>query len=158
MWLALSFGFFVAAVLAHAVLCRLPLRVDFVLKSLLVGMPVGLALVAVTVRRFGLGIEAAAAALLYAFLFELYIFCFTLVSTSVSVSILLKLAERELTSDEIEGQYSDKSMVEGRFTKLVRSGFLTQCADGYRATSKARLILAGFRTIRYFFRHPEAAR
>lgn len=158
MWQALSLGFFVVAVLAHAALCRLPLRVDFVMKSLLVGIPAGLGLIAVMVIRMGVGIESAAAVLLYAFLFELYIFCFTLVSTSVSVSILLKLAERDLTLEEIEDLYSDKSMVEGRFTKLIRSGFLTWDGNGYRVTPKSRLILAGFRTIRHFFRHPDAAR
>jgi len=74
----------------------------------------------------------------------------------VSVSILLKLSERKLTVDQIEGLYSNKSMVEGRFQKLVRAGFLVRQEGGYRVTPKSRLILAGFRTIRFFFRHPGA--
>ena len=157
MWLLLALGAFALTVAGHAVLCRLPLRTDFVVKSVLVGLPVGVLLAAVMVSRHGLVIGTAAALLLYAFLFELYVFCFTLVSTSVSVSILLKLARRQMTAGEIDTQYSSESMVEGRFAKLLRANFLARKDNGYCVTPKARLILAVFRTIRFFFRHPSAS-
>jgi hypothetical protein len=157
MWLTLSLGFLLCAVIGHAILCRLSIRADFVVKSVMVGMPMGILLIAVAVFRFGLAIEAAAAMLLYAFLFELYIFCFTLVSTSVSVSLLLKLADRPRTVGEIESLYSDKSMVDTRVEKMVRTNLLARSPDGFRVTSKSRVLLAGFRTMRFFFRHPSEA-
>jgi hypothetical protein len=158
MWLASSLVAFALTVASHAVLCRLPLRTDFVMKAVLCGLPTGILLAGVCLRTLGLTISTAAALLLYAFLFELYVFCFTLVSTSVSVSILLKFAGGGLTLEEVEARYSDKAMLEGRFEKLIRSGFLISRDGGYAVTSKARVILAGFRTMRFFFRHPGAAR
>ncbi len=158
MWLVYSLTAFALAIAGHALLCRIPLRADFVVKAILCGLPVGVVLCGVTLSRFGLTIPMAATLLLYAFLFELYVFCFTLVSTSVSVSILLKLAGRGLTLEEVESRYSDKAMLDGRFGKLISSGFLSSRDGGYAVTSKARLVLAGFRTMRFFFRHPSAAR
>jgi len=68
MWLLLSLLAFALAVASHAVLCRLPLRMDFVVKSLFAGAPIGVGLVSVLVIREGLIIETFAAALLYALL------------------------------------------------------------------------------------------
>ncbi len=157
MWALLPVGAFILVVIAHAVLCRLPLRTDFVVKSLVVGIPTGVALTAVMVSRFGWRIETFAALLLFAFFCEFYIFCFTLVSTSVSVSILLKVSDHTLRPEEIEARYSDKSMVEGRVEKLLRARFLTRHEDGARVTEKARVLLVVFRTLRFFFRHPSAS-
>ena len=153
MWLLLSLLAFALAVASHAVLCRLPLRMDFVVKSLFAGAPIGVGLVSVLVIREGLIIETFAAALLYALLIELYIFSFTLVSTSVSVSLLLKLSARELTGEEIDALYSSKSMVESRFEKLVGANFLVRSGNGFSVTGKTRMVLIGFRTLRFFFRH-----
>lgn len=154
MWLVWTFLFFLGAVAGHALLCRLRMRVDFVAKSILVGAPVGLLHGVVQWLLEGLSLRMMAAVITYGFLFELYIFFFTLVSTSVSVSLLLKLDGGGLSASEIEELYSSRSMVDGRFEKLIRVGFLTEKADSYRVTSKARLVLAAFRTIRFFFKHP----
>jgi len=146
--------FFMAGVAGHALLCRLPMRIDFVAKSILVGAPLGLLHGVVQWMLEGLCLRMIAAVIGYGFLFELYIFFFTLVSTSVSVYLLLKLDGRGLSASEIEELYSSRSMVDGRFEKLIRVGFLTESGDAYRVTSKARLVLAAFRTIRFFFKHP----
>lgn len=156
MWALLPSAAFLVAVIAHAILCRLPLRTDFVAKALLASVPVAGILAGLVHFRYGWQIETLASLLMYAFFIELYIFCFTLVSTSVSVSILLKVARHALSREEIEERYSDKSMMEGRVVKLVRAGFLDRQPDGFRVTGKARFVLAGFRILRFFFRHAEA--
>ncbi len=156
MWVFAPFVFFSGAVVAHAITCRLPMRTDFVAKSVLVGVPIGLALGIWLFGRYHFGIETCAALLMYGFMMELYIFCFTLVSTSVSVSILLAVFERPLETAEIDERYSDSSMVEGRMEKLLRAGFLARGSGGFRVTGKARVVLFCFRTLRFFFRHPDS--
>lgn len=149
---------FVGAAVFHAVLCRVPVRMDFVLKAVVVGLPFGMGLVGWSWLEKGWSVKTCAAALTYGFLFELYIFFFTLVSTSVSVSLLLKLGKNGLLEEEIERLYSSRGMVAVRFEKLVRAGFLRREGRGYRLSSKAKLVLIGFRTLRFFFRHPVPAR
>lgn len=156
MWLTLTIGFFGLAVALHAALCRIPLRSDFVVKSLLAGAPIGLALAAILFANYGFGIQTAAALLLYALIFEIYIFSFTLVSTSVSVSLLLKLRSDSLTSGEIENLYSTKDMVDDRMVRMLRANLLTQDGSEYRVTSKARMLLGPFRLLRFFFHRPSA--
>jgi hypothetical protein len=157
MWLGLTLGSFGIAVTCHAILCRIPFRLDFVAKSLLAGIPVGLALALLGCARYGFGIQTAASLLLYAFLFELYIFSFTLVSTSVSVALLLKLRADPLTPGEIDRLYSSTQMVAGRIEKMIGANFLIQDGSSYRVTRKARMMLVPFRLLRFFF-HRSSAR
>jgi hypothetical protein len=102
----------------------------------------------------GFALRLWADVLAYGFLFELYIFFFTLVSTSVSVSLLLKLEKGGLSEEAIESLYSSRGMVAVRFEKLVRAGFLKREAGRYGLSAKARVVLLGFRALRFFFRHP----
>jgi len=157
MWLMLTLSCFVIALFAHAVLCRMSLRIDFVAKSLLVGVPAGMALGIALVADCGIDIRTVSGLVLYAFLFELYIFFFTLVSTSVSVSLLIKLHDGSLDAGEIASLYSSNTMVEGRFEKMLGVKLITCSEGGYSVTRKARCLLTVYRTIRYFFRHPVAA-
>ena len=76
MWGVWVLIYFAVAIAGHAVLCRLPLRGNFVVKFLLVGGLLGVALGAHEVLSHGLAIEAWTALLLYAFACELYIFLF----------------------------------------------------------------------------------
>ena len=153
MWLALTVACFLLAVAGHGALCRTRIRLDFVAKSLVVGLPLGVLLIVSQLATYGVRIQTAAAVLLYAFLFELYIFGFTFVSSSVSVSLLLNLGRRTLSSSEIEGSYSSQSMVAGRFERLLAAGLLTRNGDRYHLTPKAKLLVACFRAVRFFF-HP----
>jgi hypothetical protein len=142
------------AAIGHAVLCRLAIRLDFVLKAVVVGGFFGGVLVGWSWWEQGGALQSWAALLAYGFLFELYIFFFTLVSTSVSVSLLLKLAKSGLREEQIEEIYSSRGMVEVRFEKLLRAGLLRRDAGRYGLSMKAWMVVLGFRALRFFFRHP----
>lgn len=154
MWLGLTLAAFALTFAFHALLCRVPLRLDFVAKAVVVAAAIGLSLAATLIARGGLGIETVAALLLYAFLFELYVFFFTLVSTSVSVALLLKLRTGALTPNEIDSLYSDAEMVSGRMEKMLGANLLTKNDNQYRITQKARMLVVPFRVLRFFFHSP----
>jgi hypothetical protein len=153
MWLLLTLTFFLLVVGGHALLCRSRLALDFVGKAIVAGAPIGCLLVVCLLVTSGTDIKTAAGTLLYAFLCELYIFSFTLVSASVSVSLLLKLSRGVLSSSEMDGIYTNTAMVQGRFNRLLRAGLLVQRGGNYLLTPKARMLVRGFRTIRFFFYH-----
>lgn len=150
MWV---FIYFAVTVAGHAVLCRLPLAGNIVMKFLIMGGLVGLALSGHETLVYGLAIETWTALLLYAFVCELYVFLFTLVSSSVSASLLLTLRAGSLTQAEIDRPYSSSSMVDGRVEKLLATRLLGMSLSGYVVTDEGRILLAALRTLRHFFRH-----
>jgi hypothetical protein len=154
MWFLITAACFAAAVVGHALLCRVSIKLDFVAKSLATGIPAALILAGLLLRRHGLDTPTWAGLLLFGFAYELYIFLFTLVSTSVSASLLMKLASGHLTFPEIDQLYSSDSMVETRMEKLVRTGLLERHGEEFRVTAKTRKLLVVFRALRSFFRHP----
>lgn len=153
MWFSLSLAYLLGAVAGHAVLCRLPVPGNVVVKFLLVGGALGLGLVGHGILLYGPRLETWTAALLFAFASELYIFLFTLVSSSVSVALLLKLRVGSLTKTQIDALYDSCSMVEGRIEKLLANGLLRQSAAGYALTHKGRVLLTVFGGLRRLFGH-----
>ena len=93
MAIVLALVTFVLAVLLHGLVMRVPLRLDSVRRFLLIGGPLGVVLVAVSLARFGPTLPGISAILLFALLCELYIFLFTLVLSSVSATILIMLRQ-----------------------------------------------------------------
>ena len=153
MWGVWVLIYFAVAIAGHAVLCRLPLRGNFVVKFLLVGGLLGVALGAHEVLSHGLAIEAWTALLLYAFACELYIFLFTLVSSSVSASLLIMLRTGSFTQMELDEHYSSTLMVDRRLDRLLATGLLGANSSGYVLTDKGRALLAVFKALKRFFRH-----
>ncbi len=89
------------------------------------GLPIG---AGATDRAAGAGsrapIELIAALLCYALACELYIFLYTMVSSSVTVSLLLRLRHGPADWQQLDADYSDETMVDGRLTKLVANGLI----------------------------------
>jgi hypothetical protein len=152
-WAAAVIVCFGIAVAAHAVMCRWPVTANSVEKFLAIGAVGGLLLGGHQLWWSGLAIDSWAAVLLYALACELYIFLFTLVLSSVSASILLALRTGSLTEPEIERATNSTHMVETRLDRLRATGLLGRGGAGAAVTDKGRLLLAGFRGLRRFFRH-----
>ena len=152
MWVAIPFGCLALAVLLHGIAMRLPLRGDTVLRFLMVGAPIGAALVLWALHS-GLTSASVAAVMLYAFLCELYIFFFTLVIGSVSVATLAALREREVTEDEFLHRTDTTAMVQVRLARLVKNGFIVRNDDRYALTQKGARVHRAFTRLRWFFRH-----
>src|SRR6266508_4072076 len=102
MWGMLLPAYFATSVAGHALLCRLPLSGNPVLKFVCVGAVVGLGMAAHAFMQFGLAPETWTALIVYAFACELYVFLFTMVSSSVSASLLLTLKGGSLTQGQID--------------------------------------------------------
>src|SRR6266852_9130409 len=103
---------------------RAPLRLDSVRRFLLIGVPLGVALVAVSLACFGPTIPALAAILLYALLCELYIFLFTLVLSSVSATMLIMLREGPVDAARISSACDPREMVNLRLERMIRVAFI----------------------------------
>lgn len=153
MWGIIVPAYLAASVAGHAVLCRLPVGGNAVLKFVGVGVAAGLGLAAHAFMQVGLVVETWAALIFYAFGCELYIFLFTMVSSSVSASLLLTLRGGALNQGEINERYDDAAMVDRRVEKLLTNGLLRPESAGYALTSRGRSVLAVFERLRGFFRH-----
>lgn len=157
MWLVLVAAAFMVAMVGHAGLSRwTQLRLNMVARFVVVGVPVGLGLLLVLVWRGSLGIELLAGLLAYALTCELYIFVFTMISSSVSVSLLLKLREGAADWRQLDAEYSDAVMVDGRLAKLLANGLIASVPDGYVVTPRGDALVASFDRLQRFFRHTRA--
>jgi len=152
-WLAWSLLAFVVAVAGHALLCRLLRRGSTVVKFLAVGLPVGLALLAVLAGQDGLSPQLLAGALVYALLSELYLFLFTLAANSVSLAILRRLVDAPLAPERIAADYDSAAMVERRLDQLQAGGLLVREGSAYRVTPQGAGMARSFARLRHVFRH-----
>jgi hypothetical protein len=142
---------FLVAVALHAVLLRLPLKGDSVMKFALAGGAVGVALGLVILFQAPTS-TGLAALVLYAFAGELYTFLFTLVGSSVSARILLTLRERPRTATEIDAAYETAGMVKMRIGRLKSVGLIDPATGAI--TARGRLLARLFRELKRFFRQP----
>ena len=120
MWLAVTIGVYVVALLSAATLGRLRPKDNFLTRFLLCG---GLAWVMLAILELAIGgvsVETLASLLLFAFVWELSIFMFAFVSTSVSVGLLLRLRSGPRSYTELRNTYTTDFMVETRLERLVR--------------------------------------
>jgi hypothetical protein len=132
---------------------HLPLRIDSVRRFLLIGIPIGGALVIFSMVTFGLAIHAFASILLYAFLCELYIFCFTLVISSVSVTMLMLLQQTPMEISTFTRTYDPREMVNLRVDRLIKYGFIERKGTQFVVGSKGMRLHRVFGILRRFFRH-----
>jgi hypothetical protein len=152
MWMVVPLAGAAGAVLLHGVAMRLPVRMDAVLRFLLVGVPIGIAIV-VWAARNGFTAHALAATALYAFLCELYIFCFTLVIGSISVATLVPLRESDVDETVFLARADTSAMVQVRLARLVKNGFVLRKDGRYALTPKGMRLHNVFTALRRFFRH-----
>ena len=157
MWVLAGLSCFGVALVAHAGACRIPLRANIVLMFVAIAAAMGVVLATAVVRVYGITIELCASLLFYALACEAYTFMFTFVSTSVAASVLMRLRECGLTRDEIEQHYNASYMVDARFDKLVRNGFLRSENGTFVLTRPGVRVLTVFDRLRWFFVHASAS-
>lgn len=153
MAIVLAFAAFVLAVIMHGPAMRLPIALDSVRRFLLIGVPIGLALVAVSLALVGPTIRGFAAILFYALLCELYIFLFTLVIGSVSVSILVALRDGPIEATSTANTFDTNEMVRLRIERLIRFGFLEGDGDQIVVTREGKKLHRTYIALRCFFGH-----
>jgi hypothetical protein len=156
MWLAVTIGMYVIALLGAATLGRLRPRGNFLTRFLLCGGVAWVVLAVVDLAAGGLSVETLASLLLFAFVWELSIFMFALVSTSVSVGLLIRLRSGPRSYAELRNKYSTDFMVETRLERLLRDGFLVPVESSYRLAPKSLIVLHVYGLLRGFFRHAPA--
>jgi len=132
---------------------RAPWRLDPVRRFLLVAAPLGVALMALSLARFGPTIPGIAAILLYALLCELYIFLFTLVLSSVSATLLITLRRGPLQASGIASVYEPREMVQLRLDRLLTHGLVERASDRFSLTVKGERLHRVFLCLRRFFDH-----
>lgn len=144
---------FGAAMTFHAIAVRVPMRVDVVKRFLMVGVPIGLGLIALVLARFGLALSSVAAILLYAFLCELYIFCFTLVLSSVSAILLVMLRAGPIEVSALAVVYDPDEMVRVRLDRLLSNDFVEKVHGRLAVTRKGMKFHRAFALLRRMFGH-----
>lgn len=149
----LAAAFFVAAVVLHAIWCRLSTRLSVVVKFVAVGGLVGLMMAAYLLSAFGASVGMLAGLLGYALACELYIFLFTLILSSVSAIWLRRLHRGSIDTATLAEAYSPAWMVDSRVQRLVDNGFLVQDGETYRLTEKGRGMIRTFGRLRRAFNH-----
>ncbi len=144
---------FVLAVVLHGLVMRAPMRMDSVRRFLLVGVPLGLVLVAYVLVCFGTGLHGFAVILLYALLCELYLFCFTLVLSSVSATMLIMLRNGPVATRALIAVYDPDKMVQLRLDRLLQNGFLEREKGRLTVTVQGMKYHRAFKVLRGFFGH-----
>jgi DNA-binding HxlR family transcriptional regulator len=164
MWLTLTLGSFLVALLLHLVTVRLPLPISNVLRFLMVGGCVGVGLLFALVVVHGISMELFAGLMLYGFLCELYMFLFTLVISSVGVAMLMRLRHGPLSEADLTVKSNGKGMVAVRLERMEANGFVRREEGRYVPTSSARRLVRAFVAVRTLAGHelhaaaPERAR
>ena len=153
MWIALPLTCFGLLVILHGVWMRIPLRIDSVRRFLLLGIPVGGALVIYSIATFGPTVPAFSAILLYAFLCELYLFFFTLAVSSVSATMLIILRKGPMQASTLERTHDSRGMVKLRLDRLIKNGFIEHKDNRLTVTAKGMRLHQTFSALRRFFRH-----
>lgn len=132
---------------------RAPLGLDSVRRFLLVGAPLGVALVAFSLAHFGPTVPGIAAILLYALLCELYIFLFTLVISSVSATVFIMLRRGPVQASALACAYDPQEMVNLRLEGLLRTKFIERASGRFTVTGRGKRLHCIFTGLRQFFGH-----
>ena len=157
-WLLMCLAAFAGAVGAHALLCRINLRMSRVSRFLLVGIPVAMALFGAVHARYNFwSVETIGALLLFGFMCELYIFLFTATISSISSNILFHLSRRPLNIAEVAALYDSSEMVRLRLERLQNGGFVVSKNGNLLSVSAKGAFVHGLlRRLRIFFRQSES--
>jgi hypothetical protein len=144
---------FILAVVLHGMVMRVPMQMDSVRRFLLVGVPLGLVLVAYVWFWVGAGLHGLAVILFYALLCELYLFCFTLVLSSVSATMLIMLRNGPVAKRALIAVYDPDQMVQLRLDRLLQNGFLEGGKGRLAVTAQGMKYHKAFTAFRIFFGH-----
>lgn len=156
MWFVASVLLFAAAAALHAAGGRVPIVANSVLRFLLIGGVVGLALIILLLLRYGpFSVEWLTGVFIYTFLCSLYIFLFTLTLSSVSANLLFRLSQRPLLPDEVAQLYSGRRMAEVRIERLIGAGFLRREPGGLALTAAGARTVAAYDRLRRLFKHAD---
>src|SRR4051812_9253526 len=102
LWLFGALLLFGSAMVVHAIVCRLPIPLNIVLRFAAIGSAVGLGWIWWLHSAYRVDEpEFWAGLLIYGFCCELYMFLFTLVISSISANLLVSLSSREMSAVEI---------------------------------------------------------
>lgn len=153
MAILLAIVVFAFAILLHGLAMRSPMRLDSVRRFLLVGIPLGLALAAISLNRFGFTVQGFAAIAFYALLCELYMFSFTLVLSSISATLLIMLRNEPIDTRALASVYDPEEMVQLRLNRLLNNGFLDKVQGQLIVTAQGMNYHRAFTTLRVFFGH-----
>jgi hypothetical protein len=153
MSILLAVLYFVVAVALHAIWCRVSARLSVVVKYVVAGGLVGLALAGHLLVLYGPTTPTLAGILSFALASELYVFMFTLILSSVSAIWLRRLHRGSIESEALAEAYSPAWMVDTRLERLADNAFLTRDGEGYRVTERGRKMMQSFRRLRGFFKH-----
>jgi hypothetical protein len=145
---------FAGAMVAHAIICRLPVGLNIVFRFVIVGGVLGLVWTWWLYGNFGLAPGFWAGVLVYGLCCELYVFLFTLAMSSISANLLVSLSRRAMTAAEIEQLYDSRAMVSSRIDRLVAVGLFDETAAGLKLTTKGARTVRTFGRLSAFFRHP----
>jgi hypothetical protein len=155
-WLLISGASFVAALVFHAIVCRMNLRLNRVASFLAISLLVSVPMVAALARSYEFATaEFMAALLVFGFACELYVFLFTMTISSISANVIAQLARQPMSLEETMSRYDSGNMVRMRLARLVQAGFLELDPSGNRISPSAKGIwfTKAFSTLRRLFRH-----
>jgi hypothetical protein len=154
-WLSGALLYFLAAVVLHAVVCRVPMRINIVLRFVAIGGLLGLGWIWLLHDAYQFGEPGFWAGLLiYALSCEVYVFLFTLVIGSISANLLVSLRSRDMTDLDIDQLYDSRKMVSARLDRLVSTRFLSETPTGLKLSEKGVRTLRVFNMLKNVFRHP----
>jgi hypothetical protein len=155
MWLACTIIFGSAAVLGYVGFARVAISMNIVVRFVLVGGLLGIALAWWLTLNYGLfAPQLWAGLLIYALFCELYVFLFGLAVTSISANLLVRLLHGKMTDEDIDRLYGSRGMVAARLDRLVAARLLIATSEGLELASKGARTVRIFGRLRRFFRHP----
>jgi hypothetical protein len=146
---------FVASMLGHAAVCRMPSTVNAVFRFIFVASVLGIALSLWLYMTFGFSSPQLWSGLLsYALFCELYVFLFTLAKGSISANLLVNLSQCHIMDADIDHLYDSGSMVAARIDRMVALGLLEEACGVLVLTNRGSRLIRAFGRLRAFFHHP----
>ena len=151
-WLYWALAAFVFAIFGQSLILRVtPLRNGMV-AFVVAGVPIGLALMAMSLPRLPAD-RAMAGTLLYAFLCEVWMFIFSATFSSISANLILHLRKGSLCLADIDHIYDNREMIQRRITWLNHIGAVVARDGQLTPTEKGRRLARLFDALRGFFGH-----
>jgi len=146
---------FVASMLSHAVICRMPSTVNTVFRFIFVASVLGFALSLWLCWTFGFpSPQLWSGLLIYALFCELYVFLFTLAKGSISANLLVNLSQCDMMDADIDQLYDSGNMVAARIDRLIALGLFEEAGGVLVLTNRGSRLVRAFDRLRAFFHHP----
>lgn len=118
----------------------------------LLGVPIGLALLAVLARTYAVD-RAVTGVLLYGLICEIWMFIVSSSFSSISANLLLHLRGGAMHSADINRLYDNRAMIGQRVQWLSHIGAAVEINGQMVPTDRGRSIAAAFNRVQRFFDH-----